>query len=563
MSNLTLATDLGNALIEQGVAIADVNEFAEEWAESLDIWLGSEDAVPAELARRLLETLRNINAMALQDLQFWTVPIDGGVGPDGSPDDPQGFILALLASGDYAVVPGLARIIMDMQTGGGTLDVLLRDNNLSDVPDKAAARANLGITGGGQVGDDVTVRKAADNDPAAFEIEVADATRWRIGNYAAGGDNTMGFWPYTDAGVFTGTPSLEITRNTATFGQPWMRMFGAASFLGKVILATDKATFNPRWSIETGADASGDLTVQNYDPAGAARATPALKITASGTVATFAQRVAVGARGPMLDNTGTNADVILDAAQNYRLRLDWNTGALSYLAAGNSVFTLNTTGLLMAKGGLFVNKAADADQSFIGFMAGGVPRWKWYQYIPVAGRQLMGLFAHTDAGGDFGALFDFQRGATTVTAVDTLVRCYPNFYVGNAALLYLEASTGKGYAQQWASSSDPKLKRDAKVISGGLDALAALKGYTYRLLTSDADPLGFEDAGVMADQLLGTPFERLVTQDRQDGDGNPVPLAVNYAGFWGWAIDAFGEIKTRMDDLEARLARLEGAGRPA
>lgn len=127
---------------------------------------------------------------------------------------------------------------------------------------------------------------------------------------------------------------------------------------------------------------------------------------------------------------------------------------------------------------------------------------------------------------------------------------------GTAAVFIFNNDNGIGLATTWTSTSDVRLKYDIAPVATGLDTLAALTPYTYMQSVSEAEALsgvGVFNAGILAQDLIGTPLEGLVLPPSPDPDTGEGYYAFNYTGLTAWYIAAFKEIKTRLDDIEARL----------
>jgi hypothetical protein len=144
------------------------------------------------------------------------------------------------------------------------------------------------------------------------------------------------------------------------------------------------------------------------------------------------------------------------------------------------------------------------------------------------------------------------------------------FALGNGIGAYpfqFNLTTSVATATTWTSTSDIRLKFDIQPLLSGLDALTALDVFTYMQAPTEEDVdagNGIFGAGVMAQDLIGTPFEGLVVQPTEDPWGNMGYYAFNYTGLTAWYIAAFKETKARLEATEAALAdvlsRLAAAG---
>jgi hypothetical protein len=127
---------------------------------------------------------------------------------------------------------------------------------------------------------------------------------------------------------------------------------------------------------------------------------------------------------------------------------------------------------------------------------------------------------------------------------------------GTPAAFYFNIATGVGTTTTWTSLSDSRLKYDIQPLATGLDTLAALQPLTYMQSVNEDDvaaEIGTFSAGVIAQDLIGTPLEGLVIPPAPDPYGGAGYYSFNYTGLTAWYIAAFKEVKTRLDDIEARL----------
>jgi hypothetical protein len=117
-------------------------------------------------------------------------------------------------------------------------------------------------------------------------------------------------------------------------------------------------------------------------------------------------------------------------------------------------------------------------------------------------------------------------------------------------------ATGVGTCTTWTSTSDSRLKSNIVPITTGLDAIAALNAVTYLQATSEEDAaagLGVFGAGVIAQDLIGTPFEGLVQLPSDNGFGGQTPYGFNYMGLTAFYIAAFKDARTRLNTQRTQL----------
>ena len=135
-------------------------------------------------------------------------------------------------------------------------------------------------------------------------------------------------------------------------------------------------------------------------------------------------------------------------------------------------------------------------------------------------------------------------------------------YSGNSYAIYAQGSAGG--TSGWSSSSDSRLKKDVKTISGALDKVLKLRGVTYywknreemaaaKGVSADKMNYGYDDKkhiGVIA-QEIEAEYPELV---HTDSDGFK---SVDYSAITPILIEAMKELKAEKDELKAEKDALE------
>jgi hypothetical protein len=123
----------------------------------------------------------------------------------------------------------------------------------------------------------------------------------------------------------------------------------------------------------------------------------------------------------------------------------------------------------------------------------------------------------------------------------------------NPPPIYFDVDTATVWAFHLLTYSDRRLKFDVQPLTSGLNSLASLEPYTFNAGTSVEEAearIGMPSAGIIAQDMLGTPFERLVFT------GVDGTYSFDYAGLSAWYIAAFKEVKAELDETKATLAKV-------
>jgi hypothetical protein len=135
-----------------------------------------------------------------------------------------------------------------------------------------------------------------------------------------------------------------------------------------------------------------------------------------------------------------------------------------------------------------------------------------------------------------------------------------NFNIGNVSSFSFRQD-GNGYASgSWISLSDARLKTDQQPITGALDKVASLQGFTYiREDLSEMDGSHPRQAGLRAQDVVSVLPEAVKVSGPApafdpDGEGT---LALDYNAVIALAINAINELREKLDAAEARIHVLE------
>ena len=140
------------------------------------------------------------------------------------------------------------------------------------------------------------------------------------------------------------------------------------------------------------------------------------------------------------------------------------------------------------------------------------------------------------------------RSGTNITAVDAVAAWYnPNGKVGQI--------TTSGSSTSYSTTSDYRLKENVTDITDGIERVKQLNPSRFNFI-ADADTtvdgfLAHEAATVVPEAVTGE-------KDAIDADGNPEYQGIDQAKLVPLLTAALQEAITKIEDLEARVATLEG-----
>jgi hypothetical protein len=259
--------------------------------------------------------------------------------------------------------------------------------------------------------------------------------------------------------------SLVLVGDTGTLTVPsWM---SANRVLTKIDVLFTTAAGVSRHQLtqtggETGGNAGSNLSLQLFDDAGTFLSTAFTIIRADSSVNFGGSLLAAGMvrAGPQarvaLEQTGENGDVVFDTGGNYRFRVEWATGLLTYVAGGVGKLTITPAGTLYAAselqaGGYIRGQGLVTKSEIIYTDAGGIARHAIRQSpsalfdnpTPLAGEagQELHFIVYTDAGAEGGTPLRIDRvGGGSVNITTLNVSGPATFGAGvNAASLVIRA----------------------------------------------------------------------------------------------------------------------------
>ncbi len=127
---------------------------------------------------------------------------------------------------------------------------------------------------------------------------------------------------------------------------------------------------------------------------------------------------------------------------------------------------------------------------------------------------------------------------------------------------YTFQTNGVAQGVQWQATSDERIKKNKEKLTGIMDVLNGLTGYSYQkktnALTEQSDFV--EETGIIADDLLKVlPSAVSYLGDGFDVDGKAIEdvMAVNYSAIIPFLIEACKEQHARIEALEQKLLQTE------
>jgi hypothetical protein len=340
----------------------------------------------------------------------------------------------------------------------------------------------------------------------------------------------------------------SIDGNKWTVGSSYAPVNTGINFYKSALVGTDLRWSQTLSGVESGGNVGGDLYISAYSDTGVSLGSP-VSFQRNNLQASFYGPVLV--TGPFILRSCAAANGFWDYYYIYGVvRWGWRVepGA-SPLPGALNLYVFNASGTAVATPLTF--NLANYSATF------------GTNTEVIFTRDQQGIWGNGTAVrlNGYGPALTFKDRTGTATAVFGQYNAESTFAMmkgdGTPATFYFNIATGVGTTTTWTSTSDSRLKFDVTPLPSGLDTLAALSPFTYMQAVSEADAaanIGTFSAGIIAQDLVGTPLEGLVIPPAPDPYGGETFYAFNYTGLTAWYVAAFKEVKTRLDDIEARLA---------
>lgn len=294
---------------------------------------------------------------------------------------------------------------------------------------------------------------------------------------------------------------------------------------------------------------SGLLTVNSLGVVGKSR-TATLAVTDRMSIGTPGDAQALGARSIAIGDSDTGfaqrSDGVLDV---YSDSVNVATFTPGGITLNNSKILINQTN--RAENSIYTGIPRDgASASMIAGQVDGVPNWaNWRDRaagmlveIPGEGK-CVNIWKSVQWGTAFTTSFDTFNPAGGVVEA--------RLNVGGAFFMY--TSAGVGTATSWVSTSDQRLKSNIEEITGSLDKLKKLTGYTYDKrsdLTPNEHTYTSHEAGLIAQEV------QKVLPEAVTSSGDESLLAVNSYAVQALQINATKELDAKVEANEETIAVL-------
>lgn len=279
--------------------------------------------------------------------------------------------------------------------------------------------------------------------------------------------------------------------------------------------------------------------------------------TSTGTLNVQAS-MAIGANNS--NALGVNSITIGDSDTGFKQRSD---GILDVYTDSVNRSSFSPSGLTISDGKIIINQGNRGDNciyigsprdgsssAFIAGIVDGVPNWaNWRDraagmIVEIPGSaKCVNIWKSVQWGTAFTTSFDtYNPDPNTVEA---------RLNVGGAFFMY--TSAGVGTATSWVSTSDQRLKSNIEEITGSLDKLKKLTGYTYDKrsdLTPNEHTYTSHEAGLIAQEV------QKVLPEAVTSSGDELLLAVNSYAVQALQINATKELDAKVEANEETIAVL-------
>lgn len=278
--------------------------------------------------------------------------------------------------------------------------------------------------------------------------------------------------------------------------------------------------------------------------------TPTIAVTDRMSVGTPGDAQALGARSIAIGDSDTGL------AQRSDGILDVYTDSVNRSSFSPSGLTISDGKIIINQGNrgdncIYIGSPRDGSSSaFIAGIVDGVPNWaNWRDraagmIVEIPGSaKCVNIWKSVQWGTAFTTSFDtYNPDPNTVEA---------RLNVGGAFFMY--TSAGVGTATSWVSTSDQRLKSNIEEITGSLDKLKKLTGYTYDKrsdLTPNEHTYTSHEAGLIAQEV------QKVLPEAVTSSGDESLLAVNSYAVQALQINATKELDAKVEAYEETIAVL-------
>ncbi|MDM2910104.1 tail fiber domain-containing protein [Citrobacter sp. Cpo012] len=278
--------------------------------------------------------------------------------------------------------------------------------------------------------------------------------------------------------------------------------------------------------------------------------TPTIAVTDRMSVGTPGDAQALGARSIAIGDSDTGL------AQRSDGILDVYTDSVNRSSFSPSGLTISDGKIIINQGNrgdncIYIGSPRDGSSSaFIAGIVDGVPNWaNWRDraagmIVEIPGSaKCVNIWKSVQWGTAFTTSFDtYNPDPNTVEA---------RLNVGGAFFMY--TSAGVGTATSWVSTSDQRLKSNIEEITGSLDKLKKLTGYTYDKrsdLTPNEHTYTSHEAGLIAQEV------QKVLPEAVTSSGDELLLAVNSYAVQALQINATKELDAKVEANEETIAVL-------
>lgn len=162
-------------------------------------------------------------------------------------------------------------------------------------------------------------------------------------------------------------------------------------------------------------------------------------------------------------------------------------------------------------------------------LSAGYPSWGAIDWTEVTNKPTTGLSLTLDDSTDQTQYLSMSTGTTG---------SWSSAYV--ASSLYFNPSTGTLNSTNFNSLSDIRFKTDIEKISGALDKIKQLSGYTFTLIEQNV-----KSTGLIAQEVKEVLPEAIAGSDDR--------LTVSYGNMMGLIVEAIKELDKKLENIQSQL----------